>query len=91
MVDDSYVSNLVVYGKSSPLRLQALQARVDVLFTAISLGNGQDMVGVTMPGNHISFSRSGNTIQDEFGAVTQALALINGQPNLIRNVTPVFW
>jgi hypothetical protein len=91
MVDTEYVSSLVAYGKSSPLRLQMLQGRVDVLFQAIALNNGQDLVSVTIPGNHVMFSRQGSTVADEFGAVTQALGIINGTPNLIRNVTPVFW
>jgi hypothetical protein len=91
MVDSEYVSSLVVYGKSSPLRLQMLQQRVDALFQAIALNNGQDLVSVTLPGNHLTFSRQGSTVADEFGAITQALAIISGKPNLIRNVTPVFW
>lgn len=90
MLDYEYISALVVFGKASAANLALLQKRVTDLFTYITLNNGQNLVSVALPGQHIAWEKN-LTVQEEFSAVQQALAIINGQPTIIRKTYPVFW
>jgi len=90
MADLEYVSALVVFGKSSPANLTLLQNRVNDLFSYITLNQGKDLTTVSIPGQHLSFSRT-YSVQEEFEAVQQALQTIAGTPTILRNVYPVFW
>jgi hypothetical protein len=92
MVDQEYVSALVVFGKASPINLQMLKARVIDLFECITLNQGRDLTQITLPGQVLQFTRvDSGMVQTEFAAVQQALAIIAGQPTIIRQTTPVFW
>ena len=90
MVDYEYISALVVFGKSSPANLVLLKNRVTDLFSYITLNQGKDLTTVSIPGQHLNWSKT-YTAQEEFSAIQQALAMINGQPTIIRNTYPVFW
>lgn len=90
MIDQEYVSALVDFGNSSATNLAALQNRSCTLFEQIGLYGGAQLVSIAAPGQHIGLSRP-TTLQDEFGAVRQALKIIAGQPLIIRTTSPVFW
>jgi hypothetical protein len=91
MIDRAYVYTLVAFGKISAANLALLEARVTDLFNTISINQGKDMVSTSMPGSHILFSRQGFSLQDELGAVVEALSIINGQPNTVDHVYPLFF
>ncbi len=78
-------------GKTDPLNLQLLQARVVYLFSNVTLYGGKDLVSFSMPGQHLTFSRVGNTVQEEFSAVQLALAIIAGKPTVINHVYLLFF
>jgi hypothetical protein len=90
MVNQEYLAALVDFGKSSPANLVLLQNRQKDLFDYISVNMGKDLTTVSIPGQHLAFSRT-DSVQDEFSAITQALRMIQGQPGIIRQVTPVMW
>ena len=90
MVDYEYIDALVDYGKSSPANLILLQNRRDDLFQYISLNQGKDLVTVSIPGQHLNWSKT-YSAQEEFVAVAQALRKIQGQPYVVRQFTPVMW
>jgi hypothetical protein len=90
MVDYEYLSALVDFGKSSPANLVLLKNRRDDLFQYITLNQGKDLVTVSIPGQHLNWSKT-YTAQEEFTAVTQALRMVQGQPLIIRQTTPVMW
>jgi len=90
MVNQEYLSALVDFGKSSPANLILLQNRQRDLFDYISANMGKDLTTVSIPGQHLNFSRT-DSVQDEFAAITQALRMIQGQPVIIRQATPVMW
>jgi hypothetical protein len=90
MVNQEYLSALVDFGKSSPANLVLLQNRQRDLFDYISVNMGKDLTTVSIPGQHINFSRT-DSVQDEFSAVCQALRMIQGQPGIIRQASPVMW
>lgn len=90
MVDQEYISTLVMYGKSSQARFYSLQARVDSLMNWISQNNGLDLIHVTVPGQVLTWNKT-YSAQEELGAVLQAISIINGQPTIVRQFTPVMW
>jgi hypothetical protein len=71
MVDQEYVSALVVFGKTSPGNLTLLKNRVMDLFNYITLNQGKDLTTVSIPGQHLSWSKT-YTAQEEFSAIQQA-------------------
>jgi len=90
VVDQEYVSVLVIWGKRSAANLAALQKRACDLYQALITHGGGQLVSVAAPGQHIAYSRP-MTIQEEFGAVNLALEQIAGKPAIIRTAYPVFW
>jgi hypothetical protein len=90
MVDYEYIGALVDYGKSSWANMQLLQQRRDDLFQYISLNQGKDLTTVSIPGQHLNWSKT-YSAQEEFVAVVQALRIIQGQPYVVRQFTPVMW
>ena len=90
MVDYEYISALVDFGKSSSDNLTLLKNRQSDLFSYISLNQGKDLTTVSIPGQHLNWSKT-YTAQEEFTAVTQAIRMIQGQPLIIRQTTPVMW
>jgi hypothetical protein len=91
VIDKSYTYTLVAFAKISPLNLQMLQQRVNDLFNSINLNQGKDIVSISAPEQHILFSRQGFSLQDELGACIEALSIVNGKPNMVSVVYPVFW
>lgn len=90
MVDYEYLSALVDFGKSSAANLVLLKNRRDDLFAYITLNQGKDLTTVSIPGQHLNWSKT-YTAQEEFTAVSQALRMIQGQPVIIRQATPLMW
>ena len=90
MVDEEYVSALVIFGKQSAANLAALQKRACDLYAQIVTHMGGQLVSVAAPGQHIAYNRP-MTVQEEFSAVEFALSQIAGQPAIIRTAYPVFW
>jgi hypothetical protein len=90
MVDYEYISALVDFGKSDPSNVTLLKNRRDDLFSYISLNQGKDLTTVSIPGQHLNWSKT-YTAQEEFTAVVQALRMIQGQPTIIRQATPLMW
>lgn len=90
MVDYEYIGALVDFGKSSAANKTLLQNRRDDLFQYISLNQGKDLTTVSIPGQHLNWSKT-YSAQEEFVAVCQALRMIQGQPYVIRQTTPVMW
>jgi hypothetical protein len=88
MIDQEYVSALVVFDKSSTTNLALLQARVIHLFAYITTNEGKDLVSVTLPGQHMAWSKP-YTAQEEFSAIQQALQIIAGKPTIVHQFTPV--
>jgi hypothetical protein len=88
-VNQEYVTALVSIGKD-PAGLTWLQNRKTDLLTYISLNQGKDLTVVSMPGQHLGFSRN-DSIQDELTAIELALTQIAATPIILRNVYPVFW
>jgi hypothetical protein len=90
MVDYEYISALVDFGKSDPANVTLLKNRRDDLFSYISLNQGKDLTTVSIPGQHLNWSKT-YSAQEEFVAVIQALRMIQGQPTIIRQATPLMW
>jgi hypothetical protein len=90
MIDQEYVSALVIYGKQSAANLAQIQKRACDLFNQIVLYGGGQLVSVAAPGQHVALTRP-MTVQEEFSAVQLALAQIAGRPAIVRNSYPVFW
>jgi hypothetical protein len=90
MVDYEYISALVDFGKSDPANVTLLKTRADDLFTYIGLNQGKDLTTVSIPGQHLNWSKT-YTAQEEFTAIRLALRQIQGQPLIIRQATPLMW
>ncbi len=90
MVNQEYLAALVDFGKSSAANLTLLKNRQRDIFDYISANQGKDLTTVSIPGQHLNWSRT-DSIQDEFAAISQALRMIQGQPYIIRQATPVMW
>ena len=90
MVDYEYIGALVDFGKSSPANVTLLQNRQADLFQYISLNQGKDLTTVSIPGQHLNWSKT-YSAQEEFVAVTQALRMIQGQPYVVRQFSPLMW
>ena len=90
MVDYEYIGALVDFGKSNPANVTLLQNRQADLFQYISLNQGKDLTTVSIPGQHLNWSKT-YSAQEEFVAVTQALRLIQGQPYVVRQFSPLMW
>ena len=90
MIDEEYVSALVIFGKRSAANLAQLQQRACELYQQIVVNQGGNLVSVAAPGQHIAYSRP-MSVQEEWGALQLALQQIAGQPAIVRNVYPVFW
>jgi hypothetical protein len=90
MVDQEYVSALVIWGKRSAANLVALQKQACDLYATIVAHMGGQLVSVAAPGQHVAYSRP-MTVQEEFAAVNFALEQIAGRPAIIRTCYPVFW
>ena len=90
MVDQEYVSALVIFGKDSAANLAWIEKRRADLAAAIVAHGGGQLVSVAAPGQHIAYTRP-MTLFEEFAAVNLALKQIAGQPAIIRTANPVFW
>jgi hypothetical protein len=90
MVDQEYVSALVIFGKDSAANLVWIEKRRADLAAAIVAHGGGQLVSVAAPGQHIAYTRP-MTLFEEFAAVNLALKQIAGQPAIIRTAYPVFW
>jgi hypothetical protein len=90
MVDQEYVTALVIFGKRSAANLAALQKRACDLYGQIVAHMGGQLVSVAAPGQHIAYARP-MTVQEEWSAVQLALEQIAGRPAVIRTCYPVFW
>jgi hypothetical protein len=86
MADAEYINALVTFGRQSKVNLQILQNQLAAMPAKIQAEDGRTIVSVSQPGQTVSWG-STMTLQDQFVALTQAVAQLTAQVSIYRRTT----
>lgn len=83
MPDADFTAALVAWGRLSPFNVTRMTNDFAALYAKIQLGEGKQLVSVSVPGNSASWSTS-LTVQENFSALSRALAILNNTSTVWR-------
>lgn len=86
MADSDYISALVAFGRLSKVNVQILQNDLARLYTKIQREDGRTLVSVSQPGQSLAWAQT-MTLQDQFVALTQAVAALTNATTIFRRTT----
>lgn len=86
MADSDYINALVTFGRLSPINLQILRNDLAGLYSKIQAQGGRTIISVTQPGQTVAWAAT-MTLEDQFIALTQAVAEITAKPTIFRRTT----
>jgi hypothetical protein len=86
MADSEYINALVTFGRANPINAQILQNDLAAIYAKIQNQDGRTIVSVSQPGQTVAWG-STMTLEDQFIALTQAVAMLTMNPTIFRRTT----